>query len=61
MLKTADPERYGTLSHPGDSFSFDIYSQVGVAMRERDGVDPLGGMIPKRSSPPASRSRRSAW
>ena len=24
-----DPERYGSLAHPGDVFSFDIYTQAG--------------------------------
>jgi hypothetical protein len=31
-LKSADPERYGPLSHPGDDFSYDIYSQAGAAV-----------------------------
>ena len=29
-LTEVDPERYGSLSHPGDIFSFDIYSQAGA-------------------------------
>ena len=33
-LTTIDPERYGTLRHPGDRFSYDIYSQVGAALRD---------------------------
>jgi hypothetical protein len=41
-LKTIDPERYSRLSHPGDGFSFDIYSQVGRLVREGNGV--LGGL-----------------
>ena len=32
-LKTMDPERYGSLVHPGDSFSYDIFSQVAQAIR----------------------------
>ncbi len=32
-LKTADPARYGSLSHPGDSFSYDIFSQAGQVVR----------------------------
>jgi len=28
-LKTQDPARYACLSHPGDAFSYDIYSQIG--------------------------------
>jgi len=43
-LKTADPARYGSLSHPGDSFSYDIYSQAGEAVRNPVGADPLGGL-----------------
>ena len=27
-LKAIDPARYGSLEHPGDGFSFDIYTQV---------------------------------
>src|SRR5262245_53318819 len=42
-LKTADPERYGSLSHPGDSFSYDIFSQAGEAVRHPDGVALFGG------------------
>jgi hypothetical protein len=34
-LKTKDPSRYGSMQHPGDSFSYDIYSQAGMAVRAR--------------------------
>jgi len=40
-LKTIDPERYSPLSHPGDAFCFDIYSQVGRLVRERLRPDVL--------------------
>lgn len=43
-LKSVDPARYGTLSHPGDSYSFDIYSQAGRALRAPNGPDPLAGL-----------------
>lgn len=33
-LKSIDPARYGELSHPGDAFSFDIFSQVARAVRQ---------------------------
>ena len=33
-LRQAAPERYGTLEHPGDAFSFDIFTQVARAVRE---------------------------
>ena len=34
-LKSSDPARYGSLSNPGDSFSYDIFSQAGMAVRAR--------------------------
>jgi hypothetical protein len=45
-LKEADPERYASLVHPGDSFSYDIYTQVTAAVRAEDnGI--LGGFNPE--------------
>jgi len=44
-LKKADPARYGPLSHPGDSFSYDIFTQAGRAVR-KGGV--LAGLKVKR-------------
>lgn len=41
-LKTVDPVRYASLSHPGDSFSYDIFSQAGQAIRHPTDVSPLG-------------------
>ncbi len=41
-LKVVDPVRYGSLSHPGDSFSYDIFSQTGEAIRHPTSVSPLG-------------------
>jgi hypothetical protein len=38
-LAAWDPERYGTLSHPGDDYSFDIFTQAGQAARQLDGLD----------------------
>jgi len=43
-LKDIDAERYGSLSHPGDSFSYDIYSQAAQAVRNPEGLDPLDGL-----------------
>ncbi|MEV3920997.1 alpha/beta hydrolase domain-containing protein [Actinomadura coerulea] len=43
-LKGWDPARYGSLVHPGDAFSYDIFSQAGRALRSPDGPDPLGGL-----------------
>jgi hypothetical protein len=44
-LKQWDPERYGSLNHPGDEYSFDIYAQAGRAVgakRDTSKVDPMG-------------------
>ena len=43
-LKTWDAERYGSLLHPGDTYSYDIFAQVGRALRAAGDVDPLGGL-----------------
>ena len=43
-LKAVDPARYGTLVHPGDSFSYDMFSQVAQALRNPDGIAPLDGL-----------------
>jgi Alpha/beta hydrolase domain len=47
-LKREDPTRYGSLSHPGDQFSFDIYTQVARALRSGGGTNPLAPLHPKR-------------
>ena len=47
-LKAANPERYGSLVHPGDSFSYDIFSQMAQAVREPEGIDPLDGLVVER-------------
>lgn len=43
-LKGIDPARYGTLEHPGDGFSFDIFTQIARALRA--GGEVLGGLRP---------------
>ena len=47
-LKTENPARNGSLHHPGDSFSYDIFSQAGQAIRAPSGPNPLGDLKPKR-------------
>jgi hypothetical protein len=47
-LKAARPERYAPLSHPGDSFSYDIFSQVAQAIRNPVEVAPLQELEPER-------------
>ena len=44
--KTTDASEYSSLSHPGDSFSYDIFSQAGQAVRE-DATTILGGLRPR--------------
>ncbi len=46
-IKGADPARYGSLDHPGDSYSYSIFQQAGAAIR-RDAATVLGGLEPKR-------------
>ena len=43
-LRAIDPARYGSLDHPGDGFSFDIYTQVARALHSGAA---LGGLSPK--------------
>jgi hypothetical protein len=43
-LKSWDPDRYGSLSHPGDSFSYDIFTQAGRAVRSGA---LLGDLVPQ--------------
>ncbi|HMJ55543.1 MAG TPA: alpha/beta hydrolase domain-containing protein [Polyangiaceae bacterium] len=47
-LKVHDPARYGTLRHPGDAYSFDIYTRAAQIVRGAGGVDVLDGLEPKR-------------
>lgn len=47
-LKGWDPVRYGTLSHPGDQYSYDIFSQAGQALRTPNGPNPLGNLKPTK-------------
>ena len=47
-LKKINPARYGGLSHPGDAFSFDIFSQVGKLLHSPDSGGVLGPLAPKR-------------
>ena len=47
-LKGIDSERYGSLSHPGDSYSYDIFSQAAQAVRNPLGIDPMEGLAVQR-------------
>lgn len=43
-LKSANPVRYGSLVHPRDRFSFDIFSQEAQAVLHPGDIHPLGGL-----------------
>jgi Alpha/beta hydrolase domain len=49
--ESEDPARYGpagaNLMHPGDSYSYDIFSQAGQAVRDQSALI-LGGLTPKK-------------
>jgi hypothetical protein len=45
-LKLEDPARYAGLNHPGDSYSYDIFSQAGMAART-EAAKILPGLTPK--------------
>lgn len=50
-LTAWEPDRYGTLKHPGDDWSYDIFSQAGAAVgpdRDTSGIDPMGGLPVRR-------------
>jgi hypothetical protein len=44
---SADPVRYAALHHPGDSFSYDMFSQAGQAVRSQCSL-MLGGLRPAK-------------
>lgn len=47
-LRDVNPDRYGSLDHPGDQYAYDIVDQVGRALRDGTQADVLGGLDPKR-------------
>lgn len=47
-LKKFDARRYGSLMHPGNRYSYDIFSQVAQAIRHPQGLDPFEGLAVRR-------------
>ena len=47
-LKKTNAARYGSLSHPGDAWSFDIFSHVGAALKRPGASGLLGPLVPRR-------------
>lgn len=48
FLKKVNPERYAALNHPGDGFSYDIFSDAGRVLRSAAAKTLLGPLTPKR-------------
>lgn len=46
-IRTLDPARYGKLHHPGDAYSYDIYTQVARALRKPGAGGVLGRLHPR--------------
>jgi hypothetical protein len=46
--RESNPERYGSLVHPGDAYSFDIASQVGAALKSQAAAAIFGGRPAQR-------------
>jgi hypothetical protein len=50
-LRQWDPERYASLQHPGDPYSYDLFTQAGRAVapgRPKLDNDPMGGLVVQR-------------
>jgi hypothetical protein len=43
-----DPQRYGSLKHPGDNYSYDMFTQAAEVVRHPGPVNPLGTLTPTR-------------
>ena len=56
-LKQVNPERYGELLHPGDSFSYDMYAQAAQAVRNPVDIKPLGELVAERVETRSSSTR----
>jgi hypothetical protein len=47
-LKDWDKSRYASLAHPGDAYSYDIFSQASQALRQLKTPDILGGVTVRK-------------
>ncbi len=47
-LKKFDTERYGSLSHPGDDYCYDIFTQAARIVKGAGTLDVLAGLQPRR-------------
>jgi hypothetical protein len=46
-LRAWDPARYSALRHPGDTFSYSIFSQAAKSLLDPRGARPLGSLRPR--------------
>ena len=46
-LRGVDPDRYGSIDHPGDGFAFDIFTQVARAVQA--GTPSMGDLVVERT------------
>lgn len=56
-LKQWDPVRYRSLSHPGDDYSYDMFSQAGEAVLDARVMGDLAPCVERRLAIGASQSR----
>jgi hypothetical protein len=47
-LRRVDPARYASLHHPGDAYSYDMFTQVARSLRAPGKLDVLDGLRPQR-------------
>lgn len=59
-LKSVQPERYGDLQHPGDAFSYDIFSQVGLLLKGESAAQVFDGVTPRRLIA-AGKAQGASW
>jgi hypothetical protein len=45
-LATSDPSRYGALNHPGNNYSYDVFTHAARALTNHSGTAPLGNLHP---------------
>jgi Alpha/beta hydrolase domain len=46
-LVNQEPDRYGSLHHPGDQYALDMFAQIGLALRNPHGSSVLGSLRPR--------------
>lgn len=47
-IKQLDPSRYGSLNHPGDAYSYSIFSAVAELLKSKNASGVLGKLVPKQ-------------